>query len=136
MGLTRYHPKPGDVLICDFARGFVPPEMVKSRPVVVISPSATHGRRLCTVIPLSTTPPDEVQAWHHPLRTNPNPYAAAHEQVWAKCDMLYTVSFDRLDMPHRKTRRGGREYYVPKLVTQDLEQVMTCVRHYLRLHLA
>jgi hypothetical protein len=50
--------------------------------------------------------------------------------------MLYTVSFDRLDMPHRKTRRGGREYYVPKLVPQDLEQVMTCVRHYLRLHLA
>ncbi|MBY8970498.1 hypothetical protein J1G33_08830 [Pseudomonas sp. P867] len=29
-----YHPKQGDVLLCDFTRGFVAPEMLKIRKVV------------------------------------------------------------------------------------------------------
>jgi mRNA interferase MazF len=32
------HPKPGQILFCDFSQGFVKPEMVKSgRPVVVLT---------------------------------------------------------------------------------------------------
>lgn len=50
-----YHPKQGDVLLCDFTRGFVAPEMLKIRKVVVISPTATHSRKLCTVVPISST---------------------------------------------------------------------------------
>ncbi|WP_350029107.1 type II toxin-antitoxin system PemK/MazF family toxin, partial [Caballeronia sp. GAFFF1] len=61
------------MLMCDFSRGFVPPEMVKKRAVVVISRSETHGRRLCTVVPLSTTAPAPALAWHVLLTQNPLP---------------------------------------------------------------
>lgn len=53
---SLYFPKQSHVLKCDF-KGFVAPEMIKVRPVVIISPSSRHGVRLCTVVPLSTTPP-------------------------------------------------------------------------------
>ena len=53
-----FHPKPGHVLICDFNTGFRPPEMVKKRPVVVISESR---QQLVTVVPLSTTEPNPIE---------------------------------------------------------------------------
>ena len=34
----KYPPRPGTLWMCDFDTGFKPPEMVKKRPVVVISP--------------------------------------------------------------------------------------------------
>lgn len=34
----RFHPKPGTILMCDFDTGFQVPEMVKKRPVIVLSP--------------------------------------------------------------------------------------------------
>ena len=37
MPLT-FHPDPGTLLVCNFDTGFIPPEMVKRRLVVVISP--------------------------------------------------------------------------------------------------
>ncbi len=126
-----YHPKQGDVLICDFTRGFVPPEMMKVRKVVVVSPTATHRRRLCTVVPISSTAPHAEEAWHHLLRVNPVEIDG-HVSLWVKGDMLYTVSLDRLDKPHRKTRKG-REYFVPKLAPDDLQGVFRCVRAYLPL---
>ncbi|QQG36900.1 MAG: type II toxin-antitoxin system PemK/MazF family toxin [Micavibrio aeruginosavorus] len=44
------HPNKGSILLCDFNHGFVAPEMVKRRPVIVISPKI-HGRvGLCTVV--------------------------------------------------------------------------------------
>lgn len=46
--------------------------------------------------------------------------------------MIYTVSFDRLDKAHRKTR-GGREYFVPRLCPNDLEAVINGVKAYLPL---
>ncbi|WP_048330253.1 type II toxin-antitoxin system PemK/MazF family toxin [Stutzerimonas stutzeri] len=125
-----YHPKQGDVLLCDFTRGFVAPEMVKVRKVIVISPAATHVRKLCTVVPISSTPPEIEQDWHYILRTNPLP-SDGYLQLWAKCDMLYTVSFDRLDKLHKKTRRGGREYFVPRLTDEDLAGVLAGVKAYL-----
>lgn len=128
----HYHPRQGDVLLCDFSRGFVAPEMLKTRKVVVISPTATHGRHLCTVVPISATAPDHEQAWHYLLRTNPTP-SDEYLQLWVKCDMIYTVSFERLDKLHRRTRRGGREYFVPHLDSGDLSGVKTAVKAYLPL---
>ena len=127
-----YHPKQGDVLLCDFTRGFVAPEMLKVRKVVVISPTATHRRRLCTVVPISATAPEHQEDWHHLLRTNPLE-SDGYIQLWVKCDMIYTVSFDRLDKLHRKSRRSGREYFVPRLDEHDLKGVLSCVRAYLPL---
>jgi uncharacterized protein YifN (PemK superfamily) len=131
-GMPLYYlPKQGDVLVCDFTRGFVPPEMVKVRKVVVISHRARHRRRLCTVVPISSTSPENEFDWHHLLRVNPLITDGA-QQLWVKCDMIYTVSFDRLDKAHRKTR-GGREYFVPRLCPNDLEAVINGVKSYLPL---
>lgn len=44
------------VLICDFTTGFQAPEMVKKRPVVVVSPRRRIGQ-VCTVVPLSSVAP-------------------------------------------------------------------------------
>ncbi len=63
-GALKLYLKTGEIVICNYNTGFVVPEMVKSRPAVVISKSSTHWRGLCTVVPLSTTPPEKVEAWH------------------------------------------------------------------------
>lgn len=59
----NFHPNPGLILKCDFF-GFEVPEMVKTRPVIVISPRARHGANICTIVPLSTTEPKVIQKWH------------------------------------------------------------------------
>lgn len=84
MALT-FHPKPGVVLVCDFA-GYVAPEMIKRRPVVVVSPAHLRRPNLLAVVPLSTTPPDPIAPYHYRLSGNPVPGSDATE-VWAKCDM-------------------------------------------------
>ncbi|OZI56764.1 type II toxin-antitoxin system PemK/MazF family toxin [Bordetella genomosp. 4] len=119
--------KTGHVLICDFERGFVPPEMVKIRPVVVISKASVHSRGLCTIVPLSTTAPSPIEPWHVQLTHSPLP---SESQVWAKCDMLYTVSFHRLKWPHRK-ENGKRAYMKARLGNEDLDAVFAGVRAYL-----
>ena len=45
------------ILLCDYSTGFREPEMVKRRPVVVVSHRLPRRDGLCTVVPLSTTPP-------------------------------------------------------------------------------
>lgn len=126
-----YLPKQGDVLVCDFTRGFLPPEMVKVRKVVVVSRTSRHRRRLCTVVPISSTSPEVEFEWHHLLRENPL-ISDGTRQLWVKCDMIYTVSFDRLDKVHRKTRKG-REYFVPRLCQADIEGVISGIKAYLPL---
>ncbi|MDY6930077.1 MAG: type II toxin-antitoxin system PemK/MazF family toxin [Pseudomonadota bacterium] len=66
----QIHPEQGTIVICDF-KGFVPPEMVKRRPAVVISPRLRRRQRLCTIIPLSTTPPNPIEAYHRKLHVGP-----------------------------------------------------------------
>ncbi len=127
-----YHPRRGEVLICDFDTGFQPPEMVKKRPVVVLSCKESHNRRLCTVVPFSTTAPTPALAWHHPLPHVVVPGLLATAPMWAKCDMIATVSFERLNKPYRKTRHG-RQYIELVLSDVDLQAIAACVRLYLTL---
>ncbi len=56
-----------------------------------------------------------------------------YKELWVKCDMIYTVSFERLDKLHRKTRAKGREYFVPRLDTNDMRGVISGVKAYLPL---
>lgn len=60
----QMHLKTGEIVICNFDTGFVPPEMVKARPALVFSKSSTLWRGLCSVVPFSTTPPDRIEPWH------------------------------------------------------------------------
>lgn len=125
-----YPPLPGEVVICDFATGFRPPEMVKRRPALVLSPRLRHRDGLCTVVPLSTTPPKRNVPYQCRLDlpfAPPPPFAAT--EVWAKADMLATVSYERLDLFRLgRMSDGHRKYVKMKVDPNDLEAVRTCVR--------
>ena len=85
--------------------GFNEPEMVKTRPVVILA-KHKHNSRLVTVVPLSTTAPDKVEGHHHLLSSNPKPGESKDKQVWAKCDMVSTLSTERLELFSIRTRQG------------------------------
>lgn len=128
----HHHPRTGSVLVCDFDTGFRPPEIVKVRPVVVVS--RFREDRLCTVVPLSTTPPFPVEAWHHQLSRESLPNRYRNDGAWAKCDMLYTVSLERLDRVLDGRDHLGRRLYVARSVTRhDLAAIHSCIRHALGL---
>lgn len=115
-----YQPRPGNVVICDY-QGFVVPEMVKVRPVVVLARNR-RNRRLVTVVPLSTTEPALLEDHHHALARNPLP---GRERIscWVKCDMVTTVSLGRLD----RYKVGRGQYAVPMLPTVDFEAIRRAV---------
>jgi uncharacterized protein YifN (PemK superfamily) len=122
-----FYPDAGTIVICDF-RGFVEPEIVKRRPALVISPRSRHGARLSTVVPLSTTAPHKPEKWHFLLDLNPTlppPFNAP--QCWVKGDMVYTVSHDRLDLPHQKDACGKREYVKRVISAKDLMTIRACI---------
>jgi uncharacterized protein YifN (PemK superfamily) len=86
-------PGAGTMLQCDFFTGFQKPEMVKLRPVVVVSQRARNGRT-CIVVALSTQPSREADAIAIPLATAKYNFLA--EASWAKCEMVYAVRLGRL----------------------------------------
>lgn len=130
-----YSPSRGEILICDFDTGFREPEMVKRRPAIVVSHKNSHGRRLCTVVPLSTTAPIPAKSWHYALPHVQIPGWVAKATMWAKCDMLATVSFDRLTKPYKKTQHSGRKYIGVFLCDEDMAAINACLMAYLALQL-
>lgn len=118
MALT-IHPKAGMVVVCDFA-GYQTPEIVKVRPVVVITPNHLPRPGLCTVVPLSTTAPDPVQPYHYKLIHSPFPHDPA--EVWAKCDLVASVSLARLDRV--KVERGV--YKVFNISMDQVREIRRC----------
>jgi mRNA interferase MazF len=121
----QYPVSPGTIIRCDYSRGgFQPPEMVKPRPAVVISPRLPHRDGLCSIVPLSTTPPPHPVNYVVELQIQPLPPPYCETMVWAKCDMVATVGFDRLDLFRTGRSPGGRrKYLTPKLSAADLERV-------------
>lgn len=71
-----------------------------------------------------------MQRWHYELSACPLPYEPTETRVWAKCDMITTVSFDRLDKPYQK-RRSGRDYLTIKLPDADMEGIRAALLGYL-----
>jgi len=125
----NFHPEIGSILICDFFPGFVAPEMVKRRCVVTVSPRFRHRDGLCTVVPLSTTPPPQIEPYHKKLFFNPplpSPYAS--EFKWVKADMLYTVSLGRLSLPFKGKDESGKRIYDPRIISrEELLAVQRCL---------
>ena len=130
MSLATFYPKTGHVLICNFDTGFVPPEMVKRRPIVVISKTETHSRRLCTVVPLSKTIQKIIKPWQVALKIDSISSSSDIETIWAKCDMIYTVSFDRLEIlkDNYFFKKSGKSL---RLNQYDLNEIFIGVNHYL-----
>jgi mRNA interferase MazF len=132
MQSINFHPKPGHILICDFNTGFQPPEMIKKRPVVVISKCR---QQLVTVVPLSATEPNPLEKWHHELTDSSLPVSLRGKRHWAKCDMIATVAFGRLDRvcigKHPTT--GKRMYQSYLVSSEDFAAIQRAVLHALGL---
>ena len=131
--MLHYHPDRGTVLVCDF-QGLQVPEMVKIRPVVVVSPRPRRkSAGLCTVIPLSTTTPNEIMPYHFKVTLDEvlSPKWDAVE-LWAKCDMIYTFSMARLDRFYCK-QDGKRVFYDRHLSDSEMKGILGGMCAYLRL---
>lgn len=105
--------------MCDFSEGFKSPEMVKVRPVIVVAPALPGRNGLCTVVALSTVKPKVLQLYQHEM-SQESLKELSSDLSWAKCDMIYTVSFDRLDRIKVRLDGGKRGYITGKATAEDL----------------
>lgn len=121
----QYQPREGSVVRCDF-RGMIEPEMIKKRDVVVLTKHKKNSK-LVTVIPLSSTAPTPPQSYHYMLSKNPRPDGDPTIQIWAKCDMVYTVSLERLEMHYTRTRRTARQVHQILLSPDEFAAIRQCV---------
>ena len=126
-----YPVSPGTLLLCDYALGgFAPPEMVKRRPAIVVSPRLPYRDGLCAVVPLSTTPPERELNYVIKIDLDPTLPAPFDSPVmWAKCDMIATVGFERLDLFRSgRDQQGKRKYLTRKINPDVFEQILSGVR--------
>jgi mRNA interferase MazF len=125
----KEHPPTGTILMCDFSAGFREPEMVKRRPVVVISPRIRARPGLCTVVALSTTAPNMIMDYHCQVDFQPPlPSWMQSNGVWVKGDMVASVAFRRLDFINfGKGADGKRSYYYAALSRENLKRIRACV---------
>lgn len=119
-----FHPKPGHVLVCDF-RGFHPPEMVKIRPVMIVSPRLPFRSGLVAVVPISLTAPRHTLPFVVRLSHNYHPTERDDLPCWAKCDMIVNISTDRL----AGFKVGRRRWVTPRATRDDLRAVRHGVLH-------
>ena len=117
-----YHPKEGELFICDYPKDMAAPEMIKKRPVIVVSPSLKHRGSLVTVVPLSSTEPKLLMPYHVQLAFDPAlPEPWNKNPCWAICDHAMTVGFHRLNLIRLgKDQYGKRKYYQFRL---DIERL-------------
>lgn len=118
--------------MCDFNTGFRVPEMVKKQLVVVIS---RKHRELATVIPLSGTEPQPLEKCHREMRDVSLPLKYRGSRMWAKCDMVTTVAFARLDRVRqgKHPTTGKRMYSAKPVCHEDLTAIQEAVLHVLGL---
>jgi uncharacterized protein YifN (PemK superfamily) len=123
----------GQVFKLDYSgMGLQVPEMVKDRLVVVVSPRALNVKRgLATVIPLSTTAPWERENHVVPVSKDYD-WVKGAPTLWAKADMIYTPSLNRLEYVDRvKNRKAERANYnpVPQVSKADLKNIRLGIAH-------
>lgn len=123
------HPVPGTIVRVDLSQGFRPPEMVKRRPVVVLSPPIKGRQQLCTVVPLSTKAPKPVLPHHMQITLDPPlPHPYAGPTMWLKGDIVLTVAFHRLRLLFDSKQQGQRVYDVRVLEPSVFNDIKACVR--------
>ena len=119
--MIKFSPKAGQIFICDF-KGFEVPEMVKTRPVIVISPKLPHRSQIVTIVPISLTPPIHKLPFAVNLAKNYSP-DSDDADCWAKCDMIMNLRLQRLS----GFKIGRRKYTYPQLTPSDLQNVKSGV---------
>lgn len=109
----NFQPRAGMVLICNYETGFTPPEMTKTRRVVIVSEDDHNKYGLCTVVPFSTTPPNVEQPFHVKFAAKSYPFLHQESPTWAKCNMVSTISQQRLD------RIGMNGQYISPRISEE-----------------
>ncbi len=126
---TYFHYHKGMIAMCDFS-GNSEPEMVKMRPVLILSDEITHRARLFTIIPLSTTPPQFEIPYDVKLSRNyGGPKKDRNVIPYAKCDMICSVSSSRLS----RIRINKGEYGTPMIDERDFKSVIKGVKFALKI---
>lgn len=120
----KFEPVPGKLLICHFGLGFQRPEIIKTRPVLVISPKYHEKRGLCTVVPISSKEPRQERPYHLKLPNGLVP-SNKYENAWLKGDLVQTVGLHRLD----RFKVGYRQYRDPIVPSHILHAARRCVLH-------
>ena len=123
MGLS-YYPRPGEILLCRFDASATPPEMTKTRPVVVAGPRLRRRANLVTIVPLSTTTPEPAEAYHCRIELEsllPAPFDA--KVAWAKCDMVQSVALARLDRFKVRRRAHARTWMTGRVSDAQLAAI-------------
>ena len=121
MPLT-FHPRAGQVFICDFS-GFKEPEMIKPRPVAVVSPKLPYRSDIAAIVPISLTEPKHKLPFCFRLSKNYHPDEPDDLPCWAKADMLMNLGTYRLSA----FKVGRRQYVYPTLSQEDLAGVRRAV---------
>ena len=98
--MLKFQPKAGSVVCCNYL-GFIKPEMVKERPVIIIA-KHKHNSKLVFIVPLSTTAPDPSYEYHLQLEEEFCSLYFNGVRPWVKCDMVNIVSLARLNLLKRK----------------------------------
>jgi uncharacterized protein YifN (PemK superfamily) len=127
----KYPPKIGSILLCDYSLGgFREPEMVKRRPAIVVSPKLNHRNGLCAVVPLSTSAPVHTVSYVVELELPTAPPAPFDSvSVFAKCDMLSTVCFERLDMFRTgRDQYGKRKYLDLRISSEQMDEIHIAIK--------
>lgn len=121
-----YQPKIRTILMCDF-KGYIIPEINKVRPVIIISVNSDN-KKLVTVIPLSTTKPNIPTNYHYEF----NSPLDNKKKCWAKCDLIYSISIDRLRRCTIKDENGFSKYSTKlKLSENDYINIRQCIANFL-----
>tara|TARA_R110000782_G_scaffold135569_1_gene227946 strand:- start:522 stop:890 length:369 start_codon:yes stop_codon:yes gene_type:complete len=110
--------------MCDFT-DFREPEMVKARPIIVISPKLPYRSDIVTIVPISTTAPKHDLPFVVRLSKNYHPEETDDLPCWAKCDMVLNIALRRLD----GFRIGRRKWANPQATGEDLQAVRAGVIH-------
>ncbi|NBD30708.1 MAG: hypothetical protein GVY31_11810 [Alphaproteobacteria bacterium] len=104
------------------------PEIVKKRPVMIVSARLPYRPGLATVVPIRTSDPLHELDWVVPLSKNYHPKEEDTRPCWAKCDLLASVSLERLD----RFKIDRRKHFAPKASDTDLQRVRAGVLAALR----
>jgi mRNA interferase MazF len=117
-----FHPRAGQVFVCDFT-GFKEPEMVKPRPVIIVSPRLPYRSEIAAIVPISLTPPRHNLPFCYRLSKNYHPDEPDDLPCWAKADLLLNIGTYRLSA----FKVGRRKYAYPTLTPEDLGNVRRAV---------
>jgi len=118
-----FQPKTGSVIYCNYT-GFIAPEMIKKRPVIVISKHRDNPK-LLTVVPISTTKPEPILNYHVEMDEQFSLINLSGKKSWVKCDMINVVCLDRLNLIRDKNS-GLR--YSPNVGDVFLSKIKDSVR--------